>query len=162
MTKKKRVTKAELEQQLRESEEGRLRALAECENMRARQQVNLKRDISAAEARLLHKILRLVDDIDRAASQGPDVDPAVVNAGVALIRKEAHELLKSEGVEAYQTMGKKFEPKLMEAIAALSTNALPPGDVAEQLTCGYTRHGEVLRPAQVMVAQPQEGEHDDG
>jgi molecular chaperone GrpE len=148
------MTKAELEDKY-------LRALAEKENMRRRYEVQLTKEVTAAEARLLHRLLEVIDDIERAITVSAANNPEELAAGVALILDKAYHILRSEGVEAYQTIGRKFEARLMDAVAAMSTNTLPPGNVAEQLTCGYTRNGAVLRPAQVVVAQPEQGDSDE-
>jgi molecular chaperone GrpE len=66
--------------------------------------------------------------------------------------REFHETMKKFGVERIASVGKVFDPALMEAV-----QMKPPdtpehsGTVESELQAGYTLHGRVIRPARVIV-----------
>jgi molecular chaperone GrpE len=59
-----------------------------------------------------------------------------------------HDIIKSEGVTKIETIGKEFDPFLMEAV---TTEAGKENTVIKELRVGYMLHDKVLRPAQVTV-----------
>jgi hypothetical protein len=61
------------------------------------------------------------------------------------------ELLSKEGVVRLDTLGQRFDPLLMTAVAAEPDPMRPPQTVIEELAPGYRRQDELLRPAQVKV-----------
>ncbi|MGH8017687.1 MAG: nucleotide exchange factor GrpE [Opitutaceae bacterium] len=62
-------------------------------------------------------------------------------------------LLRKEGVTRIETVGERFNPELMQAVATESNTAHPPQTVLEEIAAGYLRHGELLRSAQVKVSR---------
>ncbi len=62
-------------------------------------------------------------------------------------------LLQKEGVTRIATLGQSFDPAVMMAVAAETDATLPPQTVLEETAAGYTRHGELLRAAQVKVSR---------
>ena len=60
--------------------------------------------------------------------------------------------LAKEGVARIDTDGQPFDPALMMAVALEPDATRPPQTVLEELTAGYLRRGELLRPAQVKVS----------
>lgn len=62
-------------------------------------------------------------------------------------------MLQKEGVTRIATLGQSFDPAVMMAVAAETDATLPPQTVLEETAAGYTRHGELLRAAQVKVSR---------
>jgi molecular chaperone GrpE (heat shock protein) len=62
-------------------------------------------------------------------------------------------LLKKEGVMRIQVVGELLDPTMMTAVAVEPDANRPSQTVLEEITPGYRRHGELLRPAQVKVSQ---------
>jgi hypothetical protein len=60
-------------------------------------------------------------------------------------------LLKKEGVTRIETLDSPFDPAVMTAVAAEFDPDRAAHTVAEEISAGYRRHGELLRPAQVKV-----------
>jgi len=69
----------------------------------------------------------------------------------AILLSHLEELLSKEGVVRLDTLGQRFDPLLMTAVAAEPDPSRPPQTVIEELAAGYRRHDELLRPAQVKV-----------
>lgn len=71
--------------------------------------------------------------------------------GVLQIKTELEDILKREGVEAIEAMGKPFDPQFHESLGALETDG-PENVVVEELQRGYSLNGRVLRPAKVKIS----------
>jgi molecular chaperone GrpE (heat shock protein) len=60
-------------------------------------------------------------------------------------------LLEKEGVARIEVLGQAFDPAIMVAVATEPDLKRPARTVIEEITTGYRRHGELLRPAQVKI-----------
>lgn len=142
-----------------------LRAQAEMDNYRKRQQRWAQDQIEAERHRLLGAYLQVVDDLERALA-APAVDDAPphqgtalrngagLRAGVELTHRAAMQFLQREGVEPIEARYQPFDPNWHEAVATTGRNGsgLPSGTVLEVLETGYRLDGRLLRPAKVIVA----------
>ena len=70
--------------------------------------------------------------------------------GVKLSIKHFLGILENEGVKKIETIGKDFDPNLMEAI---TTQEGENNKVLEEVRSGYMLFETVLRPAQVIVGK---------
>lgn len=131
-----------------------LRAQAEMQNYRKRQQRWAQDQIEAERHRLLNAYLQLVDDLERALAASGAGDAAGLRAGLELTLRTARQFLHQEGVEPLQARHQPFDPNWHEAVATTGRNGsgLPAGTVLEVLETGYRLDGRLLRPAKVIVA----------
>ena len=142
--------KEELEKVKKESEDNKnkyLRALADYQNYEKRvseERVVLRQN---ANKELLLKLVMILDDLEKA-------QPFVKDEGLQLIKEKFVKLLKDEGVEEMQVVGKQYDPHLAEAIEVVE------GDkdnlIKEVLRKGYSYNGKILRVAQVRVSKKSE------
>lgn len=137
-----------------------LRALAELENMRKRTQRDIDQARDQATANTLRVLLPIVDDLERAVAAAANVSPesgfSIYNSdGIKAIAAKAKATLASLDVQSFESVGRPFVAELMEAIAKVSTKALPAGQVAVEIAKGYQIKGQLLRPAQVAVAEDE-------
>jgi molecular chaperone GrpE len=58
--------------------------------------------------------------------------------------------LKTEGVEKIETVGREFDPHVMEAVDTVEGE---DGKVIEEIRPGYKMQEKLLRPAQVRVGR---------
>jgi hypothetical protein len=72
--------------------------------------------------------------------------------GLDILVSHFAELLKKEEITRIETLGQPFNPTEMTAVAAEPNSERPAQTVLEELTPGYRRRGELLRPAQVKVS----------
>jgi molecular chaperone GrpE (heat shock protein) len=72
--------------------------------------------------------------------------------GFTILLSHMEELLKKEGVTRIEAEGQPFDPTVMTAVAAVPDANRPAQTVLEEITPGYRRRGELLRPAQVKVS----------
>lgn len=145
----------EAERRAREISAAYRRIDEERDAFRERLSRDLDRRLEIARADLLRKILEVLDDLDRAiAAAGTATDAAPLLAGVTLIRDRLFQVLASEGVQAVETAGRRFDPAVAEAVATEeTTDAERDGMVLEESAGGYTLGGVLLRPARVRVAR---------
>jgi molecular chaperone GrpE len=142
----------ELEERTKRAEAALQQRLAELnsETQRSRERIraDLEQRFARKEMDLLAEVLGLLDDVDRAAELS-SVVPAVAQ-GLGVLSARADHFLKAHGCEKFVPEGEPFDPERMEAAAVLDG---PAGQVLKVFQAGYTRSGEILRPAQVAVGR---------
>jgi molecular chaperone GrpE len=75
-----------------------------------------------------------------------------LRAGVELILKQMEDALKGLNVQAVETVGTQFDPRIHEALGSIETKEFPDHQVMEEIRRGYTIRGKLLRPALVRIA----------
>jgi molecular chaperone GrpE len=128
-----------LENQLR-------RALADYQNLEKRIAEEKSSWIKTANKDLLLRLLPGLDNLILAEKHTQD-------EGVKLSIKHFIDALGNEGVKRMETVGKDFDPKLMEAV---TTRKGEEGKVVEETKTGYMLYDFVLRPAQVIVGSAKQ------
>jgi molecular chaperone GrpE len=127
---------ANLENQLK-------RALADYQNLEKRIAEEKSSWIKAANKNLLLKLLPGLDSLLLAEKHTQD-------EGVKLSIKHFLDILENEGVKKIETVGKVFDPNLMDAVGTAQGE---DGKIIEEARAGYMLFDSVLRPAQVIVGQ---------
>jgi len=145
----------EAERRAREISAAYRRIDEERDAFRGRLTRDLERRVDMARADFMRKVLDVLDDLERAtASASGATEPASLLSGITLIRDRLLQILRSEGVEAIETMGARFDPATAEAIAAEPTDDAGQDNlVLAEDAKGYTLGGALLRPARVRVAR---------
>jgi len=129
-----------------------LRAIAEMDNYKKRVEQRYADKAEAERRRLLRAFLTVADNLERALIHA-DADGSLAE-GVQLTFQDLQQLLRQEGVEPIMAVGQPFDPQVHEAVAVV------PGDdgqavVVDETQRGYLYQGELLRPAKVIVSQPE-------
>ena len=75
-----------------------------------------------------------------------------LRAGVELILKQMEEALKGLRVEAVESVGAMFDPRIHEALGSIETTEFPDHQVMEEIRRGYKLREKLLRPALVRIA----------
>jgi molecular chaperone GrpE len=127
---------ANLENQLK-------RALADYQNLEKRIAEEKSSWIKTANKDLLLKLLPGLDSLLLAEKHTQD-------EGVRISIKHFLDILEQDGVKKIETVGKDFDPNLMEAIGTAEGEN---GKIIEEARTGYTLFGSILRPAQVIVGK---------
>ena len=117
------------------------RALADYANLEKRIEKEKEDFVKFANAQLLDKILNVLDDLESAEKHLKD-------KGLTLAGNRFREILKEEGVEEIEVLGRNFDPELMDAVETVDG---PKNKVVEVVLKGYKLYGKVLRPAKVKV-----------
>jgi molecular chaperone GrpE len=128
-----------------------IRSIAEFENYKKRTEKEKMIWMSSAQSSLLHDLLAIVDDFDRAFAQ-PQETAQQSLVGFELIYKSLQKLLEKYGVTEIKD-NTQFDPAKHEAIMQVEAVDKQSGDIVQVLQKGYLFKGEVLRPAKVSVAK---------
>lgn len=146
---------AALENELAEQRDKYLRLAAEFDNFRKRSTRERAEAGHRGQAKLLRKLLEVVDDIERFGEVDPaTTDAATVVHGVELVGRKLHKELASAGLQVVDPVDQPFDPSHHEAMATEPALAEEDdGLVARVYQRGYVFHGELLRPARVVVRQ---------
>lgn len=119
------------------------RALADYQNLERRIDTEKEGFVKFANAQMLLKILPALDTLITAQKHLGD-------EGLGLGVKQLVEGLESEGVVKIETVGKEFDPNIMECIGVEDGEE---NKVTEELRTGYLINDKLLRPAQVKVGK---------
>jgi molecular chaperone GrpE len=105
-----------------------------------------------AGARLVAKLLPVLDDLERALDAAEHHEEAKVLEGVRMTKDALAGVLVSEGVEEIVADG-PFDPHVHEALLAQPAEGVEAGHVIQVVQRGYRIGEVVLRPARVVVAE---------
>jgi molecular chaperone GrpE len=75
-----------------------------------------------------------------------------LRSGVELILKQMEDALKGLNVQAVETVGTQFDPRIHEALGSIETKEFPDHQVLEEIRRGYRIREKLLRPALVRIA----------
>ena len=110
--------------------------------------------VKYANQELALNVLPILDNIYLAESHIPEeLKKDNWTEGFIQIQNQMIEFLKKEGIEEIKTIGKAFDPNLMEALEEVESKGSEPGMVIEEVQRGYTMHNKVIRPAKVKVSK---------
>lgn len=71
--------------------------------------------------------------------------------GQAMLLRRLDETLERRGVRPLQTLGRRFDPATMHATDTTHDPERDGGQVLGETRSGYLHHGQLLRPAEVIV-----------
>jgi molecular chaperone GrpE len=103
--------------------------------------------------RVARRFIEVADQLEQALA--PIVAESADNqwvAGVEAIYQNLVSALRSEGFERFDVAGEQFDPRRHDALLASPSTEHAPNSIIRQMTAGYMRNGEVVRPAQVEIA----------
>jgi molecular chaperone GrpE len=136
-----------------------LRAHAEMDNLRKRNERD-KSDIAKfAISKFSGEILAVGDNLQRAIAAVPpgaaEADPALKSLidGVAMTEREFLNVLERNGVKRIDAEGEPFDPHKHQAMTEVHDPNVVAGTVVQVFQPGYIIEGRVLRPAMVVVAK---------
>jgi molecular chaperone GrpE len=129
-----------------------LRTLADFKNYRRRVERDGNKLAEEGKRGIILPLLDIVDDLEKAMQWTSDAEQPVVK-GVRIIHKKLLALLETQGVLPFVSAGTPFNHDLHEAVAMAGHEDCEPGTVVDELRRGYLWNNELLRHAQVRVAE---------
>jgi len=104
---------------------------------------------------LILKLLEIVDNFYLAEKEIPEnFKNNKWVEGIFKIKNQLMDLLIKEGIKEIDCLGKKFDPKMEEAIEEVETgDPQKSGTVVEEIKKGYTLYGKVIRPSKVRIGK---------
>jgi molecular chaperone GrpE len=128
------------------------RVQAEFQNYKRRVEGEKAEVLDFAKNRVVREFLAVRDSFDQEAMHRPkSVDPKWADS-INSIRLQFDQVLKSLGVERFESKGHPFDPHIHEAVSMEDGE----GDheiVVEELQAGYRLGDHILRPAIVKVGK---------
>ena len=126
------------------------RKQAEFENFRKRTMREKEEILQFAAMETIRELLPVLDDFERALkAPGGDED---YRKGIELIYRRLYDALVQMGMTPIDSLGKKFDPHLHQAVDRLQTAVVEDQTIVEEYQRGYEFRGRLLRPAMVKVA----------
>ena len=133
-----------------------LRAQAEMDNLRRRNQRDVENAHKYGVERLLGEMPALLDSFEKGMESASALEgetAAAVAEGLTLCHKLFLAALARYGVTPVDPRGEPFNPKWHEAIAMVANPDMEPNSVMDVLQRGYLLHDRVLRAAKVVVTK---------
>jgi molecular chaperone GrpE len=138
-----------------------LYAQADFENYRRRLDQEVEFKIDAGKARLIQSLLGIVDELELALRAAKGVECAsTVTEGIEIVLRKFRDLLAGEGLGRIESIGRKFDPTLHEAVERVPCDEKEEGTIVEEVREGYTLKGKLIRPSIVKIAVPHIAESD--
>jgi molecular chaperone GrpE len=131
---------------------------AELDNMRKLMEKEVSRARQQASEALIMKLIYVYEGLERALSRIKEDEENSFVKGVKILHKELEKILREENVEFLESLGKKFDPFIHEAVGYVANEELEDGTIIAEVARGYTLRGKLLRPARVIVVRNQKKE----
>ncbi len=134
-----------LKKKVEEFENKYKRAMADYQNLEKRVREERNNWILKANKNLLLHLLPVLDTLVLA-----EKNSKVQDQGLSIGIKQFLDVLENENVKRIETIGKNYDPHLMECIDTAEGEV---DKVLKEFRSGYSLYTEVLRPAQVQVGR---------
>lgn len=142
-----------LKEKCKDAENKYTRLLAECENIRQRNEKELTKQYDVGAKEVLKKLLPVVDNFERAMAAIPEEDKdRPFESGVANIYKQLMTTLENIGVSPMDCAGQQFDPTFHNAVMHVEDESLEENVIVEEMQKGYMYKDQVLRISMVKVA----------
>lgn len=138
-----------LKASLAETNDKYLRMLAEYDNYRRRSMKERESIYSDVRADTVKKFLPVYDNLVRAAQHETDDD---TRKGVEGILNQFKTILEGLGVTEIETVGRKFDANLHDALLHIEDDKYGEGEIVLELEKGFKLGDKVIRFAKVQVA----------
>ena len=147
-----------LKEEIKTLKEEKIRVLAEMENLRKRFEREKIDSIKYGSVNFARDILSPGDNLERALSainEEEEHSQSIKNLieGLLMVKKELSTALEKNGIEKIDTLNKKFDPNLHQAMMEIENSDLDEGVVVQEIQTGYMMHDRLLRPAMVGVSK---------
>lgn len=128
-----------------------LRAQAEFENARKRNDSRHADALLRAAERVVAGLLPVLDDLDRAIEHAVS-DSGDVAEGLEAVRRKMLDVLAREGCSVIDPASEAFDANRHQAVQMREVADVADQTVVEVLQKGYEMHERILRPAMVVVS----------
>jgi len=134
------------EEKAKEYLDGWQRSQADFVNLRKRDEEAKVEFIKFAKLSLVEELISVLDSFNLALSHG--------NKDVKPVYDQFLSVLKQNGLEELDPMGKTFDPKYHEAIVVIPTDKHEQDHkILEVIQKGYILSGKIARPAKVKIGE---------
>ncbi|MCQ8902610.1 MAG: nucleotide exchange factor GrpE [Methanothrix sp.] len=121
-----------------------LRCTAELDNVIKRNTREREEFARFASETIIKKLLVFLDSLEQAAKH---------DDGSRALYDQLLDILRSEGLEPIEAVGKRFDPFVHEAMMQVESQEAEDGIVVQEFQKGYMLHSKVIRTSKVAVAK---------
>jgi len=148
----------ELKEEMESIRKEKLMAIAESQNANKRADKRIADASKYANTSICKSLLAVADNLQRAVTSISDevVDNNVIKKlikGVEMTSKELLSVLESQGVSKIDSLHKKFDPNIHQAMQKVKNDKYESGTIIEVFQDGYMIADRLLRPAMVVVSE---------
>ena len=151
------------EEKILELEDKVARAFAEMENQRRRFEKEKEDAFSYGGFAFAKETLNLIDNLERS-KQILENDHALKDSKALtktlehfdIIIKDMVSILSKNGITALDSIGKKLDPNLHQAMMEIDDNQKEPGTIIQEIQKGFMMKDRLLRPSLVGVSKKTE------
>ena len=146
-----------LEEQLVNTKDQLLRAMAEAENTRKRAAREKEEMAQYAVTNFARDLLSVSDNLNRAIESLKDAeDEASVKGlleGVEITEKELLKVFAKYKINKIDALDQAFDHNFHQALIEIPSEDKEPGTIVQEMQVGYTISDRLLRPSMVGVAK---------
>ena len=151
------------EEKILELEDKLARAFAEMENQRRRFEKEREDAFNYGGFAFAKETLNLIDNLERS-KQILENDDTLKNSEALkktlehfdIINKDMVSILSKNGITPLDSIGKKLDPNLHQAMIEIDDNQKEPGTIIQEIQKGFMMKDRLLRPSLVGVSKKTE------
>ena len=151
------------EEKIKELEDKVVRAFAEMENQRRRFEKEREDAFSYGGFAFAKETLNLIDNLERS-KQILKNDDILKNTEALkktlehfdIINKDMVSILEKNGITSIDSIGKKLDPNLHQAMMEIDDDQKEPGTIIQEIQKGFMMKDRLLRPSLVGVSKKSE------
>jgi len=155
------------EEKILELEDKVARTFAEMENQRRRFEKERQDAFSYGGFALARETLNLIDNLERS-KQILENDPTLKNSAALtktlehfdIITKDMVSILSKNGITLIDSIGKKLDPNLHQAMIEIDDDQKEPGTIIQEIQKGFMMKDRLLRPSLVGVSKKTENKEE--
>ena len=145
------MDKINLQKQDIEEKDDRIkRLMAEFENFKKRSDKERTGLYSSVMGDVIMSLLPVLDNLEKAVKA--ETKDEQYKSGIEMVLTQFKDVLKTNRVVEIETVGKKFDPSLHEAVSLVQDENLGEKEIKEEFRKGYMIGDRVLRHSLVVVA----------
>ena len=137
------------------------RMAAELDNSRKQSEKLHQIHVNTIRDSLLLKFLELVDDIERGIQNALSEGRKELSESLTLLHQRALNILSSEGVQMFKSLGETFSPELHEVIFVVPVDNEDNNKVVEVIQNGFSSDKKALRVAKIGLGKKTEGQKEE-
>ncbi|MGB0453345.1 MAG: nucleotide exchange factor GrpE [Bacteriovoracaceae bacterium] len=129
---------------------------AEMENLRRRFEREKEGIVKYGSEKILSSLLEVVDNFERtitALEKDEDEKMKNIVVGIQMVRDQFLGVLKDNGLEPIECLGKEFDPNFHEAMSQQAAEGKADNEIIMEFEKGYILNGRLLRASKVVVAK---------
>ena len=161
--KNEEIKKISPEEKIKELEDKITRTLAEMENQRRRFEKERDDAFSYGGFSFAKETLNLIDNLERSKQilkNDEDLKNSVALKKTLehfeIINKDMISTLSKNEIKAIESIGKKLDPNLHQAMMEIENDDKEPGTIIQEIQKGFMMKDRLLRPALVGVSKKTE------